>query len=255
MEIKSHYKMFKAGKLWMMALVSAAVLGTAGVVHAADQAPATTDDSGATDQATVSPQAGALASASSVKLTASPSAQSQQAVQSQATTRPTTTATSAAATTSSVAATSTSRQARQLQTVLIQQPQAASQITVANPSNYPTAAATLVGQNSQGQPYYIYQIVNLNGTTLNNRPARMILAVDPANPQGDNYVYVTTDVYKEVYQTVIVPSGAYRDISVGSTGSTSVNGTDSRVFRVSNTAPFNLTFNSKKIEVPRFTIH
>lgn len=75
MEIKSHYKMFKAGKLWMMALVSAAVLGTAGVVHAADQAPATTDDS-ATDQATVSSQAGALASASSVKLTASPAAQS-----------------------------------------------------------------------------------------------------------------------------------------------------------------------------------
>ena len=44
MESKSHYKMFKAGKLWMTAMVSAAVLGVASVAHADEQQqPSTTD--------------------------------------------------------------------------------------------------------------------------------------------------------------------------------------------------------------------
>ncbi len=120
-------------------------------------------------------------------------------------------------------------------------PQANSTITVSNPTDYPTQAAKLVGKNSQGQPYYIYQIVNLRNTTLDSQQARLILAVDPANPQGNNFVYVTTDQYKKIYGNVyVIAPGRYADIAVGTSGSTSPNGENSRIFRVSNTQPFTL---------------
>ncbi|MCC4344274.1 KxYKxGKxW signal peptide domain-containing protein [Limosilactobacillus reuteri] len=44
MEEKKHYKLYKSGKLWMTAMISAAVLGSAGIVHAdiTSQSSATT---------------------------------------------------------------------------------------------------------------------------------------------------------------------------------------------------------------------
>ena len=130
-------------------------------------------------------------------------------------------------------------------------PQANSTITVSNPTDYPTQAAKLVGKNSQGQPYYIYQIVNLRNPTLDSQQARLILAVDPANPQGNNFVYVTTDQYKKIYGNVyVIAPGRYADIAVGTSGSTSPNGENSRIFRVSNTQPFTFNFNGKTISVP-----
>lgn len=41
MKIKSHYKLYKLGKLWMTAMISAAVLRIAGIAEAADN-PVTT---------------------------------------------------------------------------------------------------------------------------------------------------------------------------------------------------------------------
>ena len=66
-----------------------------------------------------------------------------------------------------------------------------------------TATATNQGSrstDSQDQAYYIFQIVSLNGSKINNRQARLIVAVAPANPQGTVYVYVTDDNYSRRYQ-------------------------------------------------------
>lgn len=51
MDMKSHYKMFKAGKLWMTTLISVAVLGIANTAHAdANQSKnASTDGGSVTD--------------------------------------------------------------------------------------------------------------------------------------------------------------------------------------------------------------
>lgn len=47
MDTKSHYKMFKAGKLWMTTLISVAVLGIANTAHAdANQSKNTSADGG-----------------------------------------------------------------------------------------------------------------------------------------------------------------------------------------------------------------
>lgn len=77
---------------------------------------------------------------------------------------------------------------------------AVSTITVSNPTDYPNQEAALVGHNSQDQAYYIFQIVSLNGSKINNRQARLIVAIAPANPQGTVYVYVTDDNYSRRYQ-------------------------------------------------------
>lgn len=75
MESKSHYKMFKAGKLWMTALVSAAVLGVAGIAHADEQQQSSTTDS--TNQESVDQNAGSLTSTNTVSLSSTTTKQDQ----------------------------------------------------------------------------------------------------------------------------------------------------------------------------------
>lgn len=240
MESKSHYKMFKAGKLWMTAMVSAVVLGVASVAHADEQQQLSTTDSAS--QESVDQHAGSLTSTNTVSLSSTANQDQGQQAQSstnQETATPVTRAAQASATSTANTNEATSATPRE-----------ASQITVTNPNDYPTKAASLVGRNAAGQPYYVYQIVNLTNTTINGRPAQLILSVDPANPQGTNYLYVTTDQYDKAYQAIVVPSGKYYDVSADNTGAPIKNPTRNNSYRVSNTAPFSLTFNGKQISVP-----
>lgn len=235
METKSHYKMFKSGKLWMTALVTATVLGATQIAHASDGS--TQPSQHGADQQTMTVEV-----------------PTQQDLQNQAVNLDLHQTAGQPAKQPSVVAAQLSAN-KTAATPAKNYPQttidkANSTITVTNPSNYPTKAASLVGKNAQNQPYYIYQIVNLNNTTINGRQARMILAVDPVNPQGTTYAYVTDDRYSRAYQTVIIASGAYKDISVSATGAALVNPTRNQIFRVSNTAPFTLNFNGKQINVP-----
>ena len=292
MEDKKHYKLYKSGKLWMTAMISAAVLGSAGIAQAdaTDQSNPvtptetsevvikTTDSSKAT---VTTPQTTAstttqnsnkqesttpTSNANQEKKTSVENNQNNAQNNSEKTTNPVKEQSSDTGAknsfsnvtnnaskevkpvTSSTSPTfATATKVVSTRTV----PQADSTITVSNPTDYPTQAAKLVGKNSQGQPYYIFQIVNLRKTQLDNQQARLILAVDPANPQGNNYVYVTTDQYKKIYGNVyVIAPGQYADISVGTSGSTSPNGENSRIFRVSNTQPFTFNFNGKTISVP-----
>ncbi|MCD7124240.1 mucin-binding protein [Limosilactobacillus caviae] len=125
-----------------------------------------------------------------------------------------------------------------------------STITVSNPSNYPTDAAKLVDKNAQGEPYYIYQIVKLDGSTINGKDAHLILSVDTTDPQGTNYLYVTDASYTKSYQKYIVRPNEYVDITVSSNGSAIKNPQQTQVYRVSNTGAYTLEFNGKEISIP-----
>lgn len=242
MSVKEHYKLFKSGKLWVTALVSVASLGVATSVHAAEATPFPAQ---LTSQAVNSDQtSSAVNNAQQVKLQNQGQAK-QQPVGTAASTVPAPNAgqaTSNPATSGHIAA--------ELVTKTISQPQADSTITVANPNDYSVTAAKLVGKNAAGQAYYIYQIVNLNGVKINQEQARLVLAIDPANPQGANYVYVTDDTYRRAYQTVVVNSGTYVDISVNATGAAITNPSRNQIFRVTNTAPFTMNFHGKQISLP-----
>ncbi len=128
--------------------------------------------------------------------------------------------------------------------------EAKSTVTVTNPTNYPQAAAALVGKNSQGQPYYVFQVVKLNNKLINGHQGVMICAVDPNTPQGTVYVYITTDQYRRVYQTIAVLSGRSARISVGSNGLALKNPNNNQIYLVSNTAPQTMNFNNQQIHVP-----
>lgn len=292
MEEKKHYKLYKSGKLWMTAMISAAVLGSAGIVHAdvASQSSATTPtdtsevvakttdlgkaalttsqttESNVTQNSNKQEGSAPVSSNDQEKKASVESNQNNAQNNTKKTTNPEKEQSSDTVLKSSVSnlannenkevepvTPATSATFATDENIVSQRtvPQANSTITVSNPTDYPTQAAKLVGKNSQGQPYYIYQIVNLRNTTLDSQQARLILAVDPANPQGNNFVYVTTDQYKKIYGNVyVIAPGRYADIAVGTSGSTSPNGENSRIFRVSNTQPFTFNFNGKTISVP-----
>lgn len=291
MEEKKHYKLYKSGKLWMTAMISAAVLGSAGIVHAdvtsQSSATTTTDtsevvakttdlgkaalttsqttESNATQNSNKQESTAPVASNDQEKKVSVENNQNNAQNNTEKTTNPVKEQSSDTVLKSSVSnvANNENKEVKSVtpttssfatdENIVSQRtvPQANSTITVSNPTDYPTQAAKLVGKNSQGQPYYIYQIVNLRNTTLDSQQARLILAVDPANPQGNNFVYVTTDQYKKIYGNVyVIAPGRYADIAVGTSGSTSPNGENSRIFRVSNTQPFTFNFNGKTISVP-----
>lgn len=246
MEIKSHYKMFKAGKLWMTALVSVAVLGAAQVAHADQTDPHTSQPASDLTQTTSSTanangQTVTLAAhsgqeSSSQSLPVSAPAQQNVAQDSQALTE-----SKAKQTTPQSVRTADAQGTMDL---------AESTITVTNPTNYPTQAAWLVGSNQQGQPYYIFQIVNLVGSQINGRQARMILAVDPQNPQETVYLYVTDDQYSRAFRTVAVASNAAVNISVGTDGNAIPNATSNQFYKVRNTAPYTYNFNGTTLSLP-----
>lgn len=291
MEEKKHYKLYKSGKLWMTAMISAAVLGSAGIVHAdvTSQSSATTPtdtsevvakttdlgkaalttsqtaESNATQNSNKQESTAPVASNDQEKKVSVENNQNNAQNNTEKTTNPVKEQSSDTVLKSSVSnvANNENKEVKSVtpttssfttdENIVSQRtvPQANSTITVSNPTDYPTQAAKLVGKNSQGQPYYIYQIVNLRNTMLDSQQARLILAVDPANPQGNNFVYVTTDQYKKIYGNVyVIAPGRYADIAVGTSGSTSPNGENSRIFRVSNTQPFTFNFNGKTISVP-----
>lgn len=292
MEEKKHYKLYKSGKLWMTAMISAAVLGSAGIVHAdvASQSSATTPtdtsevvakttdlgkaalttsqttESNVTQNSNKQESSAPVSSNDQEKKASVENNQNNAQNNTEKTTNPEKEQSSDTVLKSSVSnlannenkevepvTPATSATFATDENIVSQRtvPQANSTITVSNPTDYPTQAAKLVGKNSQGQPYYIYQIVNLRNTTLDSQQARLILAVDPANPQGNNFVYVTTDQYKKIYGNVyVIAPGRYADIAVGTSGSTSPNGENSRIFRISNTQPFTFNFNGKTISVP-----
>ncbi len=292
MEEKKHYKLYKSGKLWMTAMISAAVLGSAGIVHAdvASQSSATTPtdtsevvakttdlgkvalttsqttESNVTQNSNKQESSAPVTSNDQEKKASVENNQNNAQNNTEKTTNPAKEQSSDTVLKNSVSNVANNEN-KEVESVtpatsatfatdenIVSQrtvPQANSTITVSNPTDYPTQAAKLVGKNSQGQPYYIYQIVNLRNTTLDSQQARLILAVDPANPQGNNFVYVTTDQYKKIYGNVyVIAPGRYADISVGTSGSASPNGENSRIFRVSNTQPFTFNFNGKTISVP-----
>ncbi|MBU5283388.1 KxYKxGKxW signal peptide domain-containing protein [Limosilactobacillus reuteri] len=292
MEEKKHYKLYKSGKLWMTAMISAAVLGSAGIVHAdvASQSSATTPtdtsevvakttdlgkaalttsqtaESNVTQNSNKQGSTAPVTSNDQEKKASVENNQNNAQNNTEKTTNPAKEQSSDTVLKNSVSnvANNENKEVKSVtpatsatfatdENIVSQRtvPQANSTITVSNPTDYPTQAAKLVGKNSQGQPYYIYQIVNLRNTTLDSQQARLILAVDPANPQGNNFVYVTTDQYKKIYGNVyVIAPGRYADISVGTSGNTSPNGENSRIFRVSNTQPFTFNFNGKTISVP-----
>lgn len=291
MEEKKHYKLYKSGKLWMTAMISAAVLGSAGIVHAdvTSQSSATTPtdtsevvakttdlgkaalttsqttESNATQNSNKQESTAPVANNDQEKKVSVENNQNNAQNNTEKTTDPVKEQSSDTVLKSSVSnvANNENKEVKSVtpatssfatdENIVSQRtvPQANSTITVSNPTDYPTQAAKLVGKNSQGQPYYIYQIVNLRNTTLDSQQARLILAVDPANPQGNNFVYVTTDQYKKIYGNVyVIAPGRYADIAAGTSGSTSPNGENSRIFRVSNTQPFTFNFNGKTISVP-----
>lgn len=291
MEEKKHYKLYKSGKLWMTAMISAAVLGSAGIVHAdvTSQSSATTPtDTSEVVVKTTDLGKAALTTSQTTESNATQNSNKQESTvpvssndqekkasvennqnnaqnNTEKTADPVKEQSSDTVLKSSVSnvANNENKEVKSVtpatssfatdENIVSQRtvPQANSTITVSNPTDYPTQAAKLVGKNSQGQPYYIYQIVNLRNTTLDSQQARLILAVDPANPQGNNFVYVTTDQYKKIYGNVyVIAPGRYADIAVGTSGSTSPNGENSRIFRVSNTQPFTFNFNGKTISVP-----
>lgn len=291
MEEKKHYKLYKSGKLWMTAMISAAVLGSAGIVHAdvTSQSSATTPtdtsevvakttdlgkaalttsqtaESNATQNSNKQESTAPVASNDQEKKVSVENNQNNAQNNTEKTADPVKEQSSDTVLKSSVSnvANNENKEVKSVtpttssfatdENIVSQRtvPQANSTITVSNPTDYPTQAAKLVGKNSQGQPYYIYQIVNLRNTMLDSQQARLILAVDPANPQGNNFVYVTTDQYKKIYGNVyVIAPGRYADIAVGTSGSTSPNGENSRIFRVSNTQPFTFNFNGKTISVP-----
>lgn len=292
MEEKKHYKLYKSGKLWMTAMISAAVLGSAGIVHAdvASQSSATTPtdtsevvakttdlgkaalttsqitESNVTQNSNKQESSAPVTSNDQEKKASVENNQNNAQNNTEKTTNPAKEQSSDTVLKNSISnvANNENKEVKSVtpatsatfatdENIVSQRtaPQANSTITVSNPTDYPTQAAKLVGKNSQGQPYYIYQIVNLRNTTLDSQQARLILAVDPANPQGNNFVYVTTDQYKKIYGNVyVIAPGRYADISVGTSGSISPNGENSRIFRVSNTQPFTFNFNGKTISVP-----
>lgn len=245
MEIKTHCKLFKAGKLWMTALVSVAIFGGAETAHADQTALA--DDNQQPTQQGIMTDANTIQQKSQVTLEEkSPSTQPVKPEQNKVS-QPVTHSNQAQATRSTNPQATIDR--------------AGSTIIVTNPTNYPTAAGRLVGHNQAGQPYYIYQVVNLNsgrkndGTgrpfNINGRQGVMILAVDPVNPQGTAYVYITDDRYQRVFQSVIVRPGTYADISVDPrTGLPLTSPDESQVWRVSNTKPFSMDFNGQTIQLP-----
>lgn len=250
MDMKSHYKMFKAGKLWMTTLISVAVLGIANTAHAdANQSKNASTDGGSVTDVEVNKGAEQIQKPA-VTLHANATTPSGQtagtADQANETTKDNS---GSVAEQQQSTATSTNQGSRSTDSQATMQ-RAGSTITVSNPTDYPNQAATLVGHNSQGQAYYIFQIVNLNGSKINNRQARLIVAVDPANPQGTVYVYVTDDNYSRRYQWYEIAPNAYRDISVSSTGAPIKNPTRSQIYRISNTAPRQLSFNGNTINVP-----
>lgn len=272
METKKHYKLYKSGKLWMTAMISVGVLAVANVAYAdtAEQAstPTSTDTSIVTSDASNS---GNLAvevpvTHSSAAQTTAPPANAQvekitsglgniddgqsSANQPVASAANNAVSSDPARQPSQAVATPVTRTEAEQEVATFTQPQVNSTITVNNPSNYPTDAAKLVGKNQFSESYYIYQIVNLDGAKINGLQARLILSVDPRNPQGANYAYVTDEKYKKAYQTITINSGEYKDISVSSTGGAIKNPTRNQIYRVSNTGPFTLDFNGKKITVP-----
>lgn len=251
MDMKSHYKMFKAGKLWRTTLISVAVLGIANTAHAdANQSKNASTDGGSVTDVEAN-QAAEQIQKPAVTLHANVATPSGQTAGTADQTNETTQDNSGSvAEQQQSTATATNQGSRSTDSQATMQ-RAGSTITVSNPTDYPNQAAALVGHNSQGQAYYIFQIVNLNGSIIGtHRQARLIVAVDPANPQGTVYVYVTDDRYSKNYQWYAIAPNAYRDISVSSTGAPIKNPTRSQIYRISNTAPRQLSFNGKTINVP-----
>lgn len=301
MEEKKHYKLYKSGKLWMTAMISAVVLGSAGIVHAdvtsQSSATTTTDtsevvakttdlgkaalttsqttESSAADQNSNKQESTAPVSSNDQEKKASvENNQNNTQNNTEKTTNPVKEQSSDTVLKNSVSnvANNENKEVKSVtpatssfatdENIVSQRtvPQANSTITVSNSTDYPTQAAKLVGKNSQGQPYYIYQIVSLFGRSnttgvaapaiqADGRNARMILAIDPANPQGSNYVYITNDQFKRATETYEVASGSYKDITFSYTGTD--NESKSVTFRVYNTAPRkDYSFNGKKIDLP-----
>lgn len=250
MDTKSHYKMFKAGKLWMTTLISVAVLGIANTAHAdANQSKNASTDGGSVTDVEAN-QGAEQIQKSAVTLHANAATPSSQTTGTADQANETTQDNSGSVADQQRSTTATTNQGSRSTDSQATMQRADSTITVSNPTDYPNQAAALVGHNSQGQAYYIFQIVNLNGSKINNRQARLLVAVDPANPQGTVYVYVTDDNYSRRYQWYVIAPNAYRDISVSSTGAPIKNPTRSQIYRISNTAPRQLSFNGNTINVP-----
>lgn len=169
MDMKSHYKMFKVGKLWITTLISVAVLGIANTAHADanEWKNASTDVGSVTDveanQGAEQIQKPAVTLHSNVE---TPSGQTTGTEdQANETTQDNN---GLVAEQQQSTATATNQGSRSTDSQATMQ-RAVSTITVSNPTDYPNQAAALVGHNSQDQAYYIFQIVSLNGSKINNR--------------------------------------------------------------------------------------
>ncbi len=251
MEQKCHYKLYKSGKLWVTALISTAMLGGLTVTAHADTQEAVKAQPSPNQQASVTTSASqSLTSAKTVVLKGQNDQNTQpQSAPAQDTTKGNDQKQAATAVSDHQSQVASPTPAEK-QNVVPAAAQTKSTVTVTNPTDYPQAAAALVGKNSQGQPYYVFQVVKLNNKLINSQQGVMICAVDPNAPQGTVYVYITTDQYRRVYQTIAVLSGQSARISVGSNGLALKNPNNNQIYLVSNTAPQTLNFNHQQIRVP-----
>ncbi len=240
--------MYKSGKLWVTALVSTAILGGMTTIAHADPQGEIKSQPSQDQQATVTTSASQSMTGTKSVTLSQHSVQNAQSQPAQDITKANDQGQSNAAAHQQEQVTpSTSAEPR---TAAKTEEQANSMVTVSNPADYPQAAAALVDKNSQGQPYYVFQVVKLNNKMINDHQGVMICAVDPNTPQGTVYVYITTDQYRRIYQTIAVLSGRSARISVGSNGLALKNPTNNQIYLVSNTAPQTMNFNNQRIHVP-----
>ena len=119
------------------------------------------------------------------------------------------------------------------------QSKAAVTILGTDADNYPKKAGDLIGDNR-----YIYQILNLNGTSfVSSDNKKLILSVNRNNLSDDNlYAYVTDNSFTEILSTHTIQAGHFKNIEV-------VNGWHTVKFLVVNSGKSNISINGSETPV------
>ncbi len=119
------------------------------------------------------------------------------------------------------------------------QSKAAVTILGTDADNYPKKAGDLIGDNG-----YIYQILNLNGTSfVSSDNKKLILSVNRNNLSDDNlYAYVTDNSFTEILSTHTIQAGHFKNIEV-------VNGWHTVKFLVVNSGKSNISINGSETPV------
>lgn len=154
MQTKRHYKLYKSGKLWMTAMVSVTVLGVASIAYAdTNDVSATPSDSINVTANNTNTQTTTLHTNQATTDDNNDGATSATLPQASVPTEEKTVA-PIQENGANLTTNDSDQRAQDLVVYTVKNPEVNSQITVSNPTDYPTKAAQLVGKNQQGQPYY-----------------------------------------------------------------------------------------------------